>query len=243
MSACFSVPPAHAHCMPSRYGSPARFSLFPFELRVRSADIALMKLVDEQPVVGVFAADRLDRFGNWHLRDEDGPYVAKKSFQIMLLGRDCGGPCAGTAVARNGSLRTDSLELVNRGDETAKIAVDDRNMVDKPQIAQKKRLARLVENREVGVGMRGLPRAQAQAPAAQVQPLDARDRMRRQHDRTPLRHRAEIAHQRAEIIWSAPPHRLRQSGMTDELRPIIDKRLVAEDVIGMNVRIDHIANR
>src|ERR1700732_3381595 len=97
----------------------------------------------------------------------------------MLLGRDRGGPCAGAAVARNGPLRTDGLELVNRGDETAKTAVDDRNMFDKPKIAQKKRLARLVENREVGVGMCGLPRAQAQAPAAQVGPLDARDRMRR----------------------------------------------------------------
>src|SRR6266851_7872350 len=204
MSARFSVAPAHAHCMPSRYSSPARFSLFPFELRVRSADIALMKLVDEQPVVRVVAADRLDRLRNWHLRHEHSPYVAEKLFQIMLLRRDRGGPCAGTAVARNGSLRTDGLELVNRGDETAKTAVDDRDMFNKPQIAQKKRFARLVENREVGVGMCGLPRAQAQAPPTQVEPLDAGDRMRRQHDRTPLRHRAEIPRQRAEIIRSAP---------------------------------------
>src|SRR5207253_5616181 len=125
------VAPAHVHCMPSRYGSPARFSLFPFELRVRCTDIALMKLVDEQPVVGVFAADRLDRLRNWHLRDEHSPYVAEKSFQIMLLGRNRGGPCAGTAVARNGPLRTDSLRLATRGDETAKTAVDDRNMFNK----------------------------------------------------------------------------------------------------------------
>src|SRR6202162_3390613 len=98
-----------------------------------------MKPVDEQPVVRVFAAHRLDRLRNWHLRDEHGPYVAEKSFQIMLLRRDRGGPCAATAVARNGPLRTDGLELVNRGDETAKTAVDDRNMFSEPQIAQKKR--------------------------------------------------------------------------------------------------------
>src|SRR6202140_4950978 len=137
MSARFSVAPAYVYCMPPRYGSPARFSLFPFELRVRSADIALMKLVDEQPVVRVFAADRPDRLGNGHLRDEYSPYVAEKSFQIMLLGRDRGGPCAGTAVARNGSLRADGLELINRGDKTAKIAVDDGNVFNKAKIAQK----------------------------------------------------------------------------------------------------------
>ena len=47
-----------------------------------------MKLVDEQPVIRVFAADRFDRLRNWHLRGERSPYVAEKSLQIMLLGRD-----------------------------------------------------------------------------------------------------------------------------------------------------------
>src|SRR6202790_4628174 len=146
MSARFSVAPAPIHCMPSRYGSPAPFFLLPLEPPVRSPDILLMKMVDQQPVIGIFAADRLDRLRNRHLRDEPSSYVAEKSVQIMLLGRDRRRPCAGTAVARNGPLGTDGLELLNRGDETAKTAVDDRNMFNKTKIGQKKRFDRLVEN-------------------------------------------------------------------------------------------------
>ena len=136
------------------------------------------------------------------------------------------------------------LSSVERGQEAAQVAVEDRHMTDEQQIAQPQRSARAIEDREIGVGVRGRPGAQAQASrpprsSSSVVAIDAR----RQDDRAALRDFAEIPPQRIEVVRAAPPHRIGEAGMADEFGMIVGERRVAEDVIRMDMRVDDVAHR
>ena len=71
--------------MPERCSSPAISLLVPLELRVGGADIALVELIDEQPLIRVIAANGFNGLGDRYLRRNRDAYVAEKLLEIALL--------------------------------------------------------------------------------------------------------------------------------------------------------------
>ena len=86
-------------------------------------------------------------------------------------------------------------------------------------------------------------RPQCEAPAAQIEFEPVGNQNRRQHDLGTGCVVAEGALQPAEVVIAALGEGARQLGMPDEIGVIFAKRGRPEDVVGMDVGQDHIADR
>jgi hypothetical protein len=78
---------------------------------------------------------------------------------------------------------------------------------------------------------------------AEIERGAAVDRSRRHDDRRAPGRVAGVAPQRFQVMLAAAAQRLLGARMGDELTAVADERRVAEHVVRMHVRVDHVADR
>ena len=117
-------------------------------------------------------------------------------------------------------------------------------MLQEDEVAGEQHAGRLVEDREIAVGVRGRrPRGEPQTPAAEVQRgLGIHQQGWRNDPDGGDGRLAELFPIRAQVIGTALGEFRRQVAVSDERRAGRHGR-IAEHVVGMFVRVDHIANR
>jgi hypothetical protein len=117
-------------------------------------------------------------------------------------------------------------------------------MGQKHQIARKQGSGVFIEHREIAIAMRGRPRLQHEGPSSEIQLERARHKQRRRHDADLVDQL--IAHGPAkciEIELSARGERAWQVRVADKNRSVLHESGVTEDMIGMAVRVDDVADR
>src|SRR6185437_8114527 len=123
-------------------------------------------------------------------------------------------------------------------------------MFDEQKIAREQGRTLVVEHGQVIVGMSGRPCPQRQNPFAKIELHFAVDQQRGRHDLDVGDQRiAKNATKCAEIIITARGQRARQILVSDENSSLwykrislLYKRRVAKNVIGVDMRIDHVTN-
>src|SRR6185437_12070324 len=123
-------------------------------------------------------------------------------------------------------------------------------MLDEQKIAREQGRTLVVEHGQVIVGMSGRPCLQRQNPFTEIELHFAVDQQRGRHDLDVGDQRiAKDAAKCPEIIIAARDQGARQILVSDENRSLwykrislLYKRRVAKNVIGVNVRINHVAN-
>ena len=105
------------------------------------------------------------------------------------------------------------------------------------------RSAGFIEHREIAVGMRGPPRPQRQHALPKVEAELAVDGHRRRNELHLVdQPRAHEAAKGVEVERAAHRQRLRQIGVTDECGAGLRERAIAEQVIGMRMAVNHVAD-
>jgi hypothetical protein len=112
------------------------------------------------------------------------------------------------------------------------------------KIAEEPRPGRLVENGEVGVGVGRRPSLDHEPPAAEVEIEPVRDEPgRRDEAGSPDRILAEEVARRSEVARPARGERLGEVAVADEGGALPREGRVAEEVVGVDVGVDDVADR
>ena len=153
-------------------------------------------------------------------------------------------PVRHRTVTRHHAPRRDRRELVEDREPALQAAVEHRHVPQKHEVAGEQRAGGLVQHRQVGVGVRGAPGLQPQHAPAEVEAASRRrPSASARRSSTSSISRAQAAAKRVEIELAARRQRLRQIGVADERRARLRERRIAEEVIGMHMRVDHVADR
>ena len=146
------------------------------------------------------------------------------------------GDGAGDVLAR--------LDLCEKRKPAADRAVDRRHVPGEQQVAEEQRAGRLVEDGHVVVGVGGLVRLDDEDTPAEVELELAVDGKRRGHDARAGEGRlAEQLLVDREVAGGARRERALKLVMADEGGALGLERDVAEDVVGMHVRVDDVLDR
>jgi hypothetical protein len=122
-------------------------------------------------------------------------------------------------------------------------AVEHRHALHEQQVGEPERPGRGVERDEIVVGVRGRLGLEHQPAAAEAELEPVLDQQRRRHRPRALGERPEVLAQSVEVVGAARRERRRQLGVADERRVVLDERRVAEQVVGVDVARDHVADR
>ena len=141
-------------------------------------------------------------------------------------------------------MRGQGAELADCAQPAAEAAVQYGRVGQKHQVACKQGSGFLIEHREIAIAMRGRPRPQRERSCAEIQVERAADKQRWRHDADLVDQL--VAHGTAkciEIELSARGQRTWQVRMADKGRPVLHESGVSENMIGMAMRIDDVADR
>src|SRR5262249_54069692 len=142
-------------------------------------------------------------------------------------------------MARHGTFGRDGAhppQLVEPADDAS---VDGRDAVDEKEIGEPEGSRVLVEHRQIVVGVSGPLRPDREAPIAQIEFETVGDEDRRRHNLAAVSLLAENA---AQVVFPTLREGAGEFGMADEIGVIIAKGRGAEDMVGMDMRQDHIAD-
>src|SRR5262249_27879538 len=135
-------------------------------------------------------------------------------------------------------------EIVAYGKPAADAPVDDRDVPGEEEVAREQGSGRLVEHRQVVVGVGGRPGLKHERPMAEVEGEFAGHQGRGRDD--PYLRQQFVAHRAAErvdVMLPAGGECPRQIPVANENRAFARKGRIAEHVIRMHVGIDHVADR
>ena len=123
-------------------------------------------------------------------------------------------------------------------------AVDDRRVLEKDEIAGEQHAGRRIEHSQVIVGMGRPPGLQLELAAAEIERRRALDQQGRRDDAHVFDQRPERRSKRFQIIGlRAPPARASRFLWPTKIAPGVRKGRVAEQMIGMDMCRDDVADR
>src|ERR1700738_5063494 len=208
-----------------------RVSSVPFELLVSPGDIVAVVIVEQRPFIPLGKGDCLRGLPDIDAFGDRLPRFTLQRTEVALQIAGCRGPVyagrpmagyrsPGAYIFEPGELRQPALET----------AVEGGDSLNEQQIRQQQCPCLPVEHTQIAVRVRIPVRCDLQNAPAQIDLAPVFDQHRRSDDR-PRSTRSQDLIQMTTVILTSLSERVREAGVSHELRLVLRKRSCPEDMI------------